>query len=52
MKQLVEDTARQYDLDLRTYAGVGFAQGLRACIDGEGGALVFLLGTRKVGRGG
>lgn len=49
VKQLVADTAREYDLDLRTYANVGFAQGLKACIDGEGGgAMAFLLGTRKV----
>jgi hypothetical protein len=51
VKQLVADTAQQYALDMRTYANVGFAQGLRACIEGEGGgALAFLLGTRKVGR--
>ena len=51
VKQLVTDTAQRYALDLRTYANVGFAQGLRACIEAEGrGAMAFLLGTRKVRR--
>lgn len=53
VKRLVADTAAQYALDLRTYADMGFADGLRSCIEGEGGgALAFLLGTRKVGRSG
>ncbi|EWM21421.1 fad synthetase [Nannochloropsis gaditana] len=48
VKALVSQTTQRYDLDLRVYQDVPFAQGLKACIEGEGGApLAFLLGTRK-----
>lgn len=45
---LVEETSMDYDLDLITYRNVSFVNGLRACIESEGGRpLAFLLGTRK-----
>jgi len=48
VKALVTQTTQRYDLDLKVYQNVPFAQGLKACIESEGGApLAFLLGTRK-----
>jgi len=48
VKALVTQTMQRYDLDLRVYQNIPFAQGLKACIESEGGApLAFLLGTRK-----
>jgi FAD synthetase len=48
VKSLVTQTTQRYDLDLRVYQDIPFAQGLKACIESEGGGpLAFLLGTRK-----
>ena len=46
--ELVRETSGRYDLNLKAYENLSFAAGLKACIAEEGGALAFLLGTRKV----
>ncbi|CAM9334039.1 unnamed protein product [Chrysoparadoxa australica] len=47
VRQLVQDTAKQYDLELLIYKQ-GFVDGLRTCMeDLGGGSFGFVLGTRK-----
>ena len=46
MDEFVKETVRRYDLQLISYSGAGFAQGLQRCVDTYG-AKAFVLGTRK-----